>query len=162
MPTKEQSIKTAFILSIIGAASSDLFLLTYIFLYRIGNIFIVNDLMSFVLSPVLAAPLVLGILSLTMVRDIGGVSGKDRILYIFTRVLSIIAIVEGAILGTCVLVYLTIRFVSNIVFGVLGCNPFFVVGAILSIILICQQEEKEEVQAEPKQEEAPIEEKEGE
>ena len=54
-----------------------------------------------------------------MVRDIGGVSGKDRVLYIFTRVLSIIAIVEGAILGTCALVYLTIRFVSNIVFGVL-------------------------------------------
>ena len=35
--------------------------------------------------------------------------------------------------------------IVNIVFGVLGCNPFFVVGAILSIILICQQEEKEEV-----------------
>ena len=119
MPTKEQRIKTAFILSIIGAASSDLFLLMYILPYRIGNIFIINDLAAFIIYPALAAPLVLGILSLTMVRDIGGVSGKDRVLYIFTRVLSIIAIVEGAILGTCALVYLTIRFVSNIVFGVL-------------------------------------------
>ena len=119
MPTKEQRIKTAFILSIIGAASSDLFLLMYILPYRIGNIFIINDLAAFIIYPALAAPLVLGILALTMVRDIGGVSGKDRILYIFTRVLSIIAIVEGAILGTCALVYLTIRFVSNIVFGVL-------------------------------------------
>ena len=51
--------------------------------------------------------------------------------------------------------------IVNIVFGVLGCNPFFIVGAILSIILICQQEDKEEVQAEPK-EEKPAEEKEAE
>ena len=51
--------------------------------------------------------------------------------------------------------------IVNIVFGVLGCNPFFIVGAILSIILICQQEDKEEVQAEPK-EEQPAEEKEAE
>ena len=51
--------------------------------------------------------------------------------------------------------------IVNIVMGVLGCNPCFIVGAILSIILICQQEDKEEVQAEPK-EEQPAEEKEAE
>ena len=56
--------------------------------------------------------------------------------------------------------------IVNIVFGVLGGNPFFIVGAILSIILICQQEDKEqenkeEVKAEPK-EEKPAEEKEAE
>ena len=119
MPTKEQKIKTAFILSIIGSASSDLCLLTYIFIYRIGNIFIANDFVSFVLSPALAAPLVLGILAITMVRDVGEVTGKNRIFYIFTRVLSIVAIVEGAIMSTIGLTALTIRFVSNILFGVL-------------------------------------------
>ena len=41
-----------------------------------------------------------------------------------------------------------------IVFGVLGGNPFFIVGAILSIILICQQENPEQVEAEKKEEPA--------
>ena len=56
--------------------------------------------------------------------------------------------------------------IVNIVFGVLGGNPFFIVGAILNIIMICQREDaseekKEEVAAEPK-EEKPAEEKEAE
>lgn len=119
MQTKEQRIKTAFILSIIGAASSDLYLLTFLFSYRVANIFIVNDLVSFILFPVLAAPLVLGILALTMVRDINDVTGKYRVFYIFTRVLSIIAIIEGAIYFTVGFIALTIRFVSNIVFDVI-------------------------------------------
>lgn len=46
-----------------------------------------------------------------------------------------------------------------IVFGALGGNPFFIVGAILSIILICQQENPEQVEAE-KKEEPQVEEKE--
>ncbi len=49
-----------------------------------------------------------------------------------------------------------------IVFGVLGENPFFIVGAILNIIMICQREDaaskpaeekKEEVEAQPAVEE---------
>ncbi len=47
-----------------------------------------------------------------------------------------------------------------IVFGVLGENPFFIVGAILNIIMICQREDeakpaeekKEEVEAKPEEE----------
>ena len=47
-----------------------------------------------------------------------------------------------------------------IVMGVLGSNPFFIVGAILNIIMICQREDeakpaeekKEEVEAKPEEE----------
>ena len=45
-----------------------------------------------------------------------------------------------------------------IVMGVLGSNPFFIVGAILNIIMICQNEEPKEVEGEKKEEEKPAEE----
>ena len=45
-----------------------------------------------------------------------------------------------------------------IVFGVLSGNPCFIVGAILNIIMICQNEEPQQVEAEKKEEEKTAEE----
>ena len=113
MLTKEQNIKTAFILSVIASSVLDLLLLSCIFYYRIGYIFTSNAFAAFFILPTLAAPFVLGCIALTYLRDAGDVTGKYRAFYVFARVLSIISIVEGAIFATIGFIAGAVLFVNS-------------------------------------------------
>ena len=117
MLTKEQRIKTAFILSILGASTLDLFFLGYIFYYRIGVYFSLGGFESLLVFPILVAPLVLGCIAQSLIRDIGAVTGKNRVFYVFARVLSVISIVEGAIFGTIGFVTATVNLVNALYFS---------------------------------------------
>ena len=118
MSTKEQKIQTAFILSIIGSAISDTILLAFIGYYRLISIF-TNVFAAFVLLPTFVAPLILGCIALTILKDASGATGKYRFFYIFARVLSIISIVEGAILGTIAICLETVMVIDAIRYAIL-------------------------------------------
>ena len=96
----QNNLKTAFILSIIANASSEAF--SYLALFVFPNHFsIVGNLWAALfIMPNLVAPIVLGSISLSLIKNIGDLKGGQRVIYNFTRVLSIIAIVVGAILST--------------------------------------------------------------
>lgn len=106
MQTKEQRVQTAFILSIVGYSVADLFFLSLIFYYRVTSYITSNTFTLFFLLPSLVAPLVLGSISLSMIRDARGVKGKYRVFYIVARILSIVSIVVGAIMATIAFIYL--------------------------------------------------------
>lgn len=109
MQTKEQKVQTAFILSIIGYSVGDIFLIGLLFYYRITAFISATAYLTFFfyisLIATLVAPIVLGSVALTMIKDARGVKGKYRVFYIISRILSILAIIEGAILSTGVIVY---------------------------------------------------------
>ena len=96
----QNNLKTAFILSIIANASSEAF--SYLALFVFPNHFSIaaNLWAAMFIMPNLAAPIVLGSISLSLIKNIGDLKGGQRVIYTFTRVLSIIAIVVGAILST--------------------------------------------------------------
>ena len=96
----QNNLKTAFILSVIADVSTDIcaFLAIYVFPNHFsiaGNIWAALFVM-----PNLVAPVVLGSISLSLIRNIGDIKGGQRVMYTFTRILSIFAIVVGAILST--------------------------------------------------------------
>ena len=69
-----------------------------------------------------SAPAILGGIALSMIKSVGAMSdfnGKYRAFYIITRILSIVAIVEGAIIGTIGLIAGTVTIVNSIQFNVL-------------------------------------------
>ena len=106
MQTKEQRVQTAFILSIIGYSVADLFFLALVFYYRVASYITSNTFALFFVLPSLVAPLVLGSIALSMIRDARGVKGKYRVFYVIARILSIVSIVVGAIMATVAIIYL--------------------------------------------------------
>ena len=96
----QNNLKTAFILSIIANASSEAF--SYLALFVFPNHFsIVGNLWAALfIMPNLVAPIVLGSISLSLIKNIGDIKGGKKVMYTFTRILSIVAIVVGAILST--------------------------------------------------------------
>lgn len=122
MSIKEQKVQTAFILAVIGSSIVDTLLLCAIFYYRIGFAFFSNLFSTLLVMPAFAAPAILGGIALSMIKSVGAMSdfnGKYRVFYIITRILSIVAIVEGAIIGTIGLITGTVTIVNSIQFNVL-------------------------------------------
>lgn len=99
MANKNSStIKTAFILSIISESCGDviLLLLFYEGIISYGSILSVINILIY--SALLAAPLVLGIVALSMVNKVKPITKSDRVFKMLTRIFSIISIVAGGIL----------------------------------------------------------------
>jgi len=117
MQTNEQKVQTGFILSIIGYSAVDLFILGWIFCYRITINLFYNQFALFFVVPFFAAPLVLGSIALYMIKDAREVTGRYKVFYIISRVLSIVSIVIGAILCTIGFIYLAVRIGSTIIYG---------------------------------------------
>ena len=107
MQTNEQKVQTAFILSIIAAGVADTISLEALIVRQFGFLFSSNALVAFIVLPIFAGPIVLGSIALNMIRESSGVKGKYRVFYIISRVLSIVAIVESAIICTIGLVSAT-------------------------------------------------------
>ena len=117
MSTKEQKVQTAFILAVIGSSVVDTLLLCSLFYYQIGFVFFSNLFATLLVMPVFAAPAILGGIALSMIKSVGVMSdfnGKYRVFYIITRILSIVAIVEGAIIGTIGLITGTVTIVNSL------------------------------------------------
>ena len=106
MQTKEQKVQTAFILSIIANSVVDMFALSIVFYYRVTSYITSNWFALFFLAPLFAAPIVLGAIAQYTIREVRGVTGKYKAFYVISRVLSLVAIIEGSIILTVGLVYL--------------------------------------------------------
>lgn len=112
MPTKEGRVQTAFILSIIGSTGVDPLLLFFITPYNyFGFSFFSSAIMAIIAMPLFAAPCVIGGIGLYLIKDTSAnaLTGKYRVFYILSRVFSIIAIVEGAILASIGLIYILVN-----------------------------------------------------
>ena len=116
MSTKEQKVQTAFILAVIGSSVVDTLLLCSLFYYQIGFVFFSNLFATLLVMPVFAAPAILGGIALSIIKSVGAMrdfNGKYRVFYILTRILSIVTIVEGAIIGTIGLITGTVTLVNS-------------------------------------------------
>ena len=96
----QNNIKTAFILSIIGDAISEVSIYLAIFVFPNHYSVAGNIGAALLIMPILVAPIVLGSIALSLIRDVKNAKGGQKVLYIFTRVISVFAIVSGAILAT--------------------------------------------------------------
>lgn len=96
----DSNLKTAFIISIIGLAFSQLMLIVPTSLYEYFNS-LINDRAVFitVILTIMAAPIVLGIISLSYLKKVDKVEPQYRPYLIISRVFSIVAIAfTGAIM----------------------------------------------------------------
>lgn len=116
MKRDSQTIRSAFIISIIAGASSDVFGLLLLFEGVISYGSILEPINLVIVSCLLLAPLVLGIVALSILGKAKPVTKSDRVLRILTKIFSILSIVEGAI----ILFYLVI--VVWLVAAILGAS----------------------------------------
>ena len=94
------NLKTAFVLSIIADASSEAFIYLALFVFPNHYLIVGNLWAAIFIMPSLVAPIVLGSIALSLIRNIGVTTRGQRVILVFTRVISTIAIVEGAIIST--------------------------------------------------------------
>ena len=113
MTNAEQSktVKTAFILSLIAGISLDaLFILYFIFGYAYFAYLDSNLLRDAMILGFIMAPIVLGIIALTMINQVKDVKRSQRVYLILTRIFSITSIAEGAFaLSICSIIYIIVR-----------------------------------------------------
>lgn len=125
-----QTIKTAFILSIVGNFSADALILIYAIFGLLGRISAPAFTASFFIYCVfalafLAAPLIFGIIAINMIKNVEPPTPKDRVFKILAKVFSIINIVGGAIILGYVLIVVWIIALLVSVFS----------GAAISLII---------------------------
>ena len=98
MKKASQTIRSAFIISIIAGSCSDVFGILLLFegVISYGSILEVTNLV--IITCLLLAPLVLGIVALCVLGKTKPVTKSDRVLRILTKVFSISSIVEGALI----------------------------------------------------------------
>ena len=104
MNKNSQTIKTAFILSIVGNGLGDLIILFYLYLAaRLGswssNLSALGLLYIIIICSLIFAPLVFGIISINMIKGVNPVTQQDRVFRIITKIFSIVNIVGGAIVA---------------------------------------------------------------
>ena len=104
-----QTIKTAFILAIIGNAAGDALILVYAIFGLLGRISAPTFTASFFIYCIfalafLAAPLIFGIIAISMIKNVEPPTPKDRVFKTLAKVFSIINIVGGAIILGYVLI----------------------------------------------------------
>lgn len=102
---QSQTIKAAFILSIIAGTFFDVFSLIYLLFgtYLSSYDLITNSyfIAMFYLA-IMTAPMVMGIIALNMVGKIKNIKGSQRVFVILTRVFSIVSIVGTAVIITVI------------------------------------------------------------
>lgn len=98
MKRASQTIRSAFIISIIAGSCSDVFALLLLFegVISYGSILQVTNLV--IITCLLLAPLVLGIVALCVLGKTKPVTKSDRVLRILTKIFSISSIVEGVVI----------------------------------------------------------------
>ena len=100
MTSAEQSrtIKSAFVLSIIAGCYVDvLVIVEAIFGYAFFSNPFGDELFNVLLIfGLLAGPVVMGGVALSMTKELKGLKGSQRVMFILTRIFSIISIAEGA------------------------------------------------------------------
>ena len=104
MNKNSQTIKTAFILSIVGNGLGDLIILFYLYLAaRLGswssNLSALGLLYIIIICSLIFAPLVFGIIAMNMIKNVNPVTQQDRVFRIITKIFSIVNIVGGAIVA---------------------------------------------------------------
>ena len=104
-----QTIKTAFILSIVGNVSADALIILYAMFGILGRLSQPAFTTSFFIYCVfalafLAAPLIFGIIAISMIKNVEPPTPKDRVFKILAKVFSIINIVGGTIILGYVLI----------------------------------------------------------
>ena len=109
MNKNSQTIKTAFILSIVGNGLGDLIILFYLYLAaRLGswssNLSALGLLYIIIICSLIFAPLVFGIISINMIKGVNPVTQQDRVFRIITKIFSIVNIVGGAIVAGYVVI----------------------------------------------------------
>lgn len=105
-----QTIKTAFILAIVGGVSVDAIAIIYVAMSGFGSFSYPTfsatmAAIVFVFVALMLAPLVFGIISLNLIKNAKPQNPRDRVFRILTKVFSIINIVGGALLIFYVLVF---------------------------------------------------------
>lgn len=105
-----ETIKAAFILSIVGNSFLFMFLIALIF---IGNTLldmlfpnVLSSLLSFAM--IFVGPLVFGIVALSLLNKATPKTRQDKVFRIITRILSLIAIIEGCFFVIYYFVFLVI------------------------------------------------------
>ena len=109
MNKNSQTIKTAFILSIVGNGLGDLIILFYLYLAaRLGswssNLSALGLLYIIIICSLIFAPLVFGIIAMNMIKNVNPVTQQDRVFRIITKIFSIVNIVGGAIVAGYVVI----------------------------------------------------------
>ncbi len=109
MNKNSQTIKTAFILSIVGNGLGDLIILLYLYLAaRLGswssNLSALGLLYIIIICSLIFAPLVFGIITMNMIKNVNPVTQQDRVFRIITKIFSIVNIVGGAIVAGYVVI----------------------------------------------------------
>ena len=104
-----QTIKTAFILAIIGNAAADALIILYAMFGILGRLSQPAFTTSFFIYCVFAlafltAPLIFGIIAISMIKNVEPPTPKDRVFKTLAKVFSIINIVGGAIILGYVLI----------------------------------------------------------
>ena len=123
MNKNSQTIKTAFILSIVGNGLGDLIILFYLYLAArlgswSGNLSALGLLYIIIICTLIFAPLVFGIISLNMIKGVNPVTQQDRVFRIITKIFSIVNIVGGAIVaGYVVIAVFIVGMLVNILSG---------------------------------------------
>ena len=116
-----QTIKTAFILSIVGNVSADALIILYAMFGILGRLSQPAFTTSFFIYCVfalafLAAPLIFGIIAISMIKNVEPPTPKDRVFKILAKVFSIINIVGGTIILGYVLIVVWIIALIVVVF----------------------------------------------
>lgn len=112
--SNSSTIQTAFILSILAGASTDLFTI-YLFysgVFTYSSTFNVYTLI--LVSCIAAAPIVLGAIALNLIGKAKPVTPRDKVFRILAKIFSIISIVEGCLLvfAYLIIMMLVLLFIS--------------------------------------------------
>ena len=105
-----KTLKTAFILSIVAMASIETMIVIALRFYSyLSDIFSSRLVGATMLISIVAAPMVLGIIAFSYLKQIKDIQRTERPFYIVTRVLSIISIVTSAVVvGILFIVFLIV------------------------------------------------------